>query len=656
MNRTAVILLSLAILVAHTLAIHQTPAGKFALPYEIAHVAFRIGRHLARDGLPLWNTGAGWVESYPSAAWVAVCAFAERLYVSPATLTQWVGILCSLATVAILAQFSRGRMSGLIAPLLLAASGSAAAAAASGTEASLAMLLATASYFAFETGRTRLVTVCTSLLVLTRPEGLVFVASLLVLELLDRPRGAEGGRRRRRPGAYLPALLLSGAATLFRGLVGGTWSSPFTAALLDVDGEQVRLGVHYLWSYLYGSGYGLVLLPPVLALASASLSARARRAGLLAGGWIAVVVLSGGDVLPFWNALVPALPLLFIAVQESMTDWMDRYPRLAWANWGLLAVSLVASLLASKLPGDVGPLPLERFQRAWMRPTEPIARAGGKPLGRLGLLTEIREVEELRPLGIFLRDKVDADVTVMTFWPGTLGYLSRRETYDGIGRAFPPTPGARCESWRGVPRVDLVATLARGADYLVPAIGATGLEIDPQRVLTTWLTRYDSVGPSERRLGELVDVLRDFELVCVPVPAHSEVPDVPSARPFALLRNRDLELTPRLEVRLSDDAFEVVVHHRGHRQVVDLVVSVRTDDGTVKHMQPNGRWVVDSDVHARTDILLYPTGQRPIRMLRASLPEGSPARRLVCRLHNPGMSNDVLFSAVGPATIVDVRR
>src|SRR5512134_226939 len=71
MNRGTVILLALAILLAHTFAIHQTPqAGDIAAPYEIAHVAYRLGRNLVHEGAALWNPGGLPVESYPSALWV----------------------------------------------------------------------------------------------------------------------------------------------------------------------------------------------------------------------------------------------------------------------------------------------------------------------------------------------------------------------------------------------------------------------------------------------------------------------------------------------------------------------------------------------------------------------------------------------------------
>jgi len=50
MNRATVVFIALAILLAHTLAIHQNPDGDFAAPYDWAHVAYRLGRNLAHQG------------------------------------------------------------------------------------------------------------------------------------------------------------------------------------------------------------------------------------------------------------------------------------------------------------------------------------------------------------------------------------------------------------------------------------------------------------------------------------------------------------------------------------------------------------------------------------------------------------------------------
>ena len=63
MNRGTVIFLALAVLLAHTLAIYQTPEGEFGPPYEVAHAAYRLGRNAVFEGLPLWNPRSPWAEA-----------------------------------------------------------------------------------------------------------------------------------------------------------------------------------------------------------------------------------------------------------------------------------------------------------------------------------------------------------------------------------------------------------------------------------------------------------------------------------------------------------------------------------------------------------------------------------------------------------------
>ena len=100
-----------------------------------------------------------------------------------------------------------------------------------------------------------------------------------------------------------------------------------------------------------------------------------RRALVLFLAWAVVVALSGGDELPFWNALAPALPLAFIAIQSAITNWMDARPRHAPVAIALLGITVPMSFLASKLPGDLGPIPMKRFLDNWMAPSETAERS-----------------------------------------------------------------------------------------------------------------------------------------------------------------------------------------------------------------------------------------------------------------------------------------
>lgn len=645
MNRGTVVFLALAVFLAHTLAIHQTPDGEFALPYEIAHVAYRLGRNLVYDGTALWNPGGVPAESYPSPLWVLVSAFAARIYFAPTFLTQGLGFAAALVAIFVLAQFSPKRSAGLIAPLLIAASGSAAAAAASGTEAALAMMLATTAFYAFERGHGRLLGLSLALLVLTRPEGVSFLALLLVLEFLARPRTGFA-RRPRRLTPFVAALLVVLAAGVVRLHYTGTWASPFAAQLLDTDHWDV--GLAYLWSFVRASGFGLLVLLVPPSLLAGRTSAMGLRAFLLTLAWWLPVVASGGDGLPFWNALVPVLPLLFLGIQDCLRDWMDTAPRTAPAVWGLLAVSVGAAFLVSKVPGDLGPLRLEAPLTRWETPRGLLAEAYPRPLGRLGLLDEIRSVEHLRTLGVFLRDRVGEDATIETFWPGAIGYLSRREVLDFVGRAWPLPGQRRTLSWRGPPRIDLPAVVSSDAEYLVPLIGAMPDGFSPSDLLRGWLERWDVVGPTEERMRILQAALRNYELVAAPVAAKSRRPGEPSEQPFPLLRRKDLGLAPELRIDPDGDRFRVLAQHAGHQQVVDLCVRHVDVQGGELFLAPTGTWSADPSVAARTSLLLFPTGTQRIELIAATVPPGTNGGTMTAWLHNPGMRADAVLSAVSP--------
>jgi len=647
MNRGTVVFLTLVLLLTHTLAIHQTPDGDFAAPYEAAHVAYRIGRNLVHAGVARWDPATPAADSYPSLAWIGLAALAARVNIGPNVLSQYVGLFSALATIVLLAQFSAKRMAGLIAPLLLAASGSAAAAGASGTEAPAAMLLVTAAFLAFERGWRWPMSSALVALAFTGTEGLVFLLALLLLEIVDRP--TERARYR----SVMPAFAVALGGVLLclfvRRAVTGTYFSSFERLLVSFDTEQFRLGLHYLWSFVFASGFGLLLPLPFIAVFTGHLSPRGRRAGLLVCAWFGMTLATGGDRIPFWNALAPVLPLLFLAIQDTMKGWMDARPRLAAPCWSLLVATLAACFLVSKLPGDLGPIPLEGLLSRWMSPPALLEEAFGHTLGREGLLEEIREVETLRPLGVFLRDKVRADATILTFWPGAIGYLSRKDVIDTLGRVTPPPGTRRTGSWRGLPRIDLLAAIESEPDYIVPLVGALEENATPTDFLRRWLRRWDVVGEEEGRLQELIAALRLYELIAVPVPARDAEPEIPSPYPFLLLRKRSLNLGPQLQLEREGDRFDVLVKHNGHRQVVDLYIALVDRDEQVWTMRPTGEWVQKGTVAARSSLLMHNTGSRTIHAASGHLPSGVEVVAVSISLHNPGLTPGVPFSGVGLA-------
>ena len=124
MNRSVALFVALALLVAHALAIHTTASGDLAPPYDTAFAAFRVGRTLVHEGYLAWGPEMGGLDSYPSFLWVLFSYVIERTYLSINHWAQLMGGACALATVLLTSRFHSDRVASLVAPFLLAISGS----------------------------------------------------------------------------------------------------------------------------------------------------------------------------------------------------------------------------------------------------------------------------------------------------------------------------------------------------------------------------------------------------------------------------------------------------------------------------------------------------------------------------------------------------
>jgi hypothetical protein len=129
----------------------------------------------------------------------------------------------------------------------------------------------------------------------------------------------------------------------------------------------------------------------------------------------------------------------------------------------------------------------------------------------------------------------------------------------------------------------------------------------------------DGAGDDER-LAELVEALEPYELITVPITIPAAGADRRQRLSPYLLRRRDLDLRPTLELIVRGNAFSVRVRNRGHEQLANLMVTVEDADGARWTMNPTGRFVRQGTTLARTNLFLYVTGQ-PIELVRASLSE-----------------------------------
>ena len=660
MNRTTALALALAALLAHTLAIHHDAAHRFAGPIDEAYVSFHLARNWAQTGDFVWNAQAGGellrggLESYPSLLWMWLMGASEWFGLPTQPLSQLLGILASLAVVVLSARFATDRIAGVVTPALLVASGGLASAASGGTELATVTLLVTASFVAFEHRWRRRFVLAATLLAAARPEGCLMVAGLFLLATLERVFPRRDGSQPTSLRLFLPALAMTALGFWLRTSTGHSLYASQLAATFDADGERLVAGWRYVLDAARTSVMPLLLFAPFLALALGKLSGAGLRALGLGLLWTAIVVLQGGGPAPFGLALVPGLPLLYLSIQQGMILGLDTGRRLIeLLCWILILTAMAMSALASKFPGNLGPLKLDEWHRSWMTSTEPADFDHRSVLGRLALDDEIRLAADMRSLSSFLNVNGQPEQRILTPTPGLLGYASGMVVEDLYARTQPDASGQVNLFWRPPRRVDWVAALERRPELIQP--GRLGIEAVGQQRFFSALARglilFD-VDPSAERDARLQELLLEYELLAVPVypPGRDRRP------PVYLLRRKDCGHAPRLEIVLDSELLSV--RTLADESVVEdhilrlawLQVVARNARGREWNLTPSGEFVEDRRRSARTDLMLDPEKRAAMTLYRGALtalPDGSMPVAYVARLISPGALGNHPIGIIG---------
>ncbi len=672
MNRVTVLLLAMAALLVHVLVVHRDGLGGFGPPFDSAHVAYRIGRNLAREGTASWWVDAvsgareGSLASYPSPLLVWIAAVIEWFERSVTRASQFIGVACALITVVVSTRFDTNRIAGVVPALLLVSSGAVAAAGASGTEWPLAMALLVTSFVALEHGRQRVSTLALALLVVCRPEGIVCAAVLFVQTVLRR--------RSRDVGARVPSLVVFAPAV--GAIALATWLGSHIAAdalrPFALERGAAWQGALQLRDFVVSTGSPLLLVFPLVALLKSELSSVGRRALVLAGTWAAAAALSGGGPAPYDLAFTPTLPIMFIAIQQGMARALDTYRRsMEQLVWLALGLAIAASLLASRFPGNLGEVNLRRVQERIYRAHAQVPPGQVELLARSSLHSEIRLTTDLRRIGTFLRDRLPEDATILTPWPGSLGYLSRRRVIDLFGRTS-ARDGHELAPWAPEPApLDLRWAAAVDADYILPTVG--GLQALTSGHLASMLPESifaldPTDGPDLR--NEITSLLARYELVVT----TGEVREVQFeerrdwAAPLVLLRRRGLQAAPDLVVTEmrgyvcvltgfpAPSAQTSVEERPGLPQVFDARIVVVSSDGSRTLIDPVGRGLPDHDVAVSlAGIVVDPRWPSRVTLARIQaerLVEEHGAVRLEARLlHHGAPIEDPASDATGPIVV-----
>ncbi len=642
MNRSIALFVALAMLLAHVLAIYSDADGNLGFPYEQVYVAFRLGRNLVQYGYVQWGPDGGGIESYTSLLWIGVAAAGDKF-------TNWVNYCCQslaivsgLLTVIALSRFRPKRSAGLIAPLLFVSSGTVAAACGSGMEDALLTFCLLAAFWALERGWPMRLGVALVTLVLARADGMLF--ALLLLLLSCAPGSALRGWKLWLPfGIAWCAFLIETLA--WKNASGSAWH-PTLRALVEPDPGQASEGWRALLDFVRIAPSPLLLVFTLVCIARGKLSALGWRALVMAAAVTGLVVLGGRSPLPFGQAFLPALPFLFLALQETLIEMLDARMLLRRAGLAGLFGVLLLTGLASKEPGDLGPLHVGSSLRAWMR-SDASARAGyAEPLARAGLMEEIRNTNHLRAAGIFLRDHVDSAVSVLSPWPASIGYLSRMEVRDLLGRTNQAPGQAARGAWTRRGRGDALAALAEQPDYVIPRVDGSGRAPSRAELAAEWTSELDIRGSEAGRSQALEQAFEDYELMTVPVQGYVRGPIQPRMEPFFLLCNKRLHNRPELQLEVREG--ELVLHVHGGRaeQLADLSVRTWTRSGKPGWVRPTGE-TSEHAVVARSGLLLGDPGERHVELLRWRIPD--EVARIEVRLLNPEAQGESGFALVGDA-------
>ena len=329
-------------------------------------ISFRYADHLMRGNGLVYNVGER-VEGYTNLLWTLLVAAALRLGISPETSATALGVACWLGLVGILGWRSwRRDRPGLVFPLAAALAllmEDFQTWATGGLETSLFGLLAVGGLLLASEphARPRRLVLAGMVLVAavaTRPDGVIF-AALAVAGAWFVNDDMYPRERLALTAALAVPLALGGAALAAFKLTyyGGLFPTAFySKSALDPYYTQ---GTYYVYLFFKKNWFLLPLVLVVVALGLAQRRRaeipRARSHGVLLVAFVAFtayVAHSGGDFM-FARRLIPALPLLFVVVEDSIV---------ALGGWPVRAFVAALVVLGLALPYPIYRIPTERLR------------------------------------------------------------------------------------------------------------------------------------------------------------------------------------------------------------------------------------------------------------------------------------------------------
>jgi hypothetical protein len=434
-------------------ALAALAAQSIALNYLVddAFISFRYAHNLIAGHGLTFNPGDERVEGYTNFLWTLLMAAAIACRLNPALIAHVLGIGAGLAVLIVTERFARQAGLGpwsVFAPVLLAANPAMATWSSGGLETTLFTLLIIAGAYLLTTerGGGRIAGLILALACLTRPEGILATVLIGAGLILASGRAALGRLRRATPPVGLTVL----AHEIWRLSYYGSWlPNTFYAKTGDLR-FQIQAGAAYLgWPLVFFAGG-----PLALAFVAHGLKRRSAPCSISAvafTGWILYVGMIGGDGLPMYRFLVPALPFLAILIVAALVRLRESRPRAA----DLLAAFLVAMTI---VPGLTG---LQSQYREWD------ARVF---------------VPKIVRVGKSLRGLTGPDASIALMPAGAIPYYSGLRTLDMLALNDPIVAREKVRftfALAGHWKYDAAAILRRRPDYVL--LGNVDVTAAPRR-------------------------------------------------------------------------------------------------------------------------------------------------------------------------------
>ena len=327
-------------------------AAQLAWLADDSFISFRYARNLV-DGLGLVYNAGEYVEGYTNLLWTLLMAASMAAGATPEVASQVLGIGCLLALAGALFTWSRHRVShaGLgflpLAAALVLVVEDFQVWATGGLETSLFALLSTSGLLLVAAGqrpRRHLVAaaVLLGLATMTRPDGAIFAAIAVFAAWSNREGTTRSDRLVDFGCIAVPLLLIGTALVAFKlSYYGDLFPTAFySKSALDPYYDQ---GLFYVYLFFKRNWAVLALA----ALAAWSITRKGMkvtdRSRVIFGsafiGFTLYVIHSGGDFM-YARRLIPALPFLFLVVEDVLVSDPRRRIAIAVFFAGLLGAAL----------------------------------------------------------------------------------------------------------------------------------------------------------------------------------------------------------------------------------------------------------------------------------------------------------------------------